>query len=65
MKLPEYVTLQEVRKVCKELKIRDWTKLKTPQVTMKEARIILPYVNTEKMKIPLIIALTQICVIIT
>jgi hypothetical protein len=52
MKLPEYVTLQEVKRVCKELKIRDWTKLKTPQVTMKEARIILPHVNTEKMKIP-------------
>jgi hypothetical protein len=53
MKLPEYVTLQEVKRVCKELKIRDWTKLKTPRVTMKEARIILPHVNTEKMKIPL------------
>ena len=53
MKLPEYVTLQEVKRVCKELKIRDWTKLKTPQVTMKEARIILPHINTEKMKIPL------------
>jgi len=53
MKLPEYITLEEVKRVCKELKIRDWTKLKKPQVTMQEARIILPYVNTEKMKIPL------------
>jgi hypothetical protein len=53
MKLPEYVTLQEVKRVCRELKIRDWTKLKKPQVTMKEARIILPHVNTEKMKVPL------------
>jgi hypothetical protein len=53
MKLPEYITLQEVKRVCKELKIRDWTKLKKPQVTMQEARIILPYVNTGKMKIPL------------
>jgi hypothetical protein len=53
MKLPEYITLQEVRRVCKELKIRDWTKLKKPQVTEQEARIILPHVNTEKMKIPL------------
>jgi len=53
MKLPEYVTLQEVKRVCKELKIRDWTKFRKPKVTMKEARIILPHVNTEKMKIPL------------
>jgi hypothetical protein len=53
MKIPEYVTLREVKRVCKELKIGDWTKLKKPQVTMKEARIILPQVNTAKMKIPL------------
>jgi hypothetical protein len=53
MKLPEYVTLQEVKRVCKELKIRDWTKLKKPAITMNEARIILPHVNTQKMKIPL------------
>jgi hypothetical protein len=43
--------LEEVRRVCKELKIRDWTKLKTPQVTLKEARIILKFVNPDKMKI--------------
>ena len=53
MKLPEYVTLQEVKMICKELKIRDWTKLKKPEITMNEARIILPHVNTQKMKIPL------------
>ncbi len=53
MKVPEYVSLEEVRRICKELKIRDWTKLKKPQVTTKEARIILPHVNTEKMKIPM------------
>jgi hypothetical protein len=53
MKLPEYVTVQEVKRVCKELKIRDWTKLRKPEVTMNEARIILPHVNTQKMKIPL------------
>jgi hypothetical protein len=53
MKLPEYVTLQEVKRVCKELKIRDWTTLKKPEIPMSEARIILPHVNTQKMKIPL------------
>lgn len=53
MKLPEYVSVEEVRRVCKELKIRDWTKLKKPEVLLKEAKIILSHVNTEKMKIPL------------
>ena len=51
MKLPEYVPVSEVRRVCKELKIRDWTKLKDIKVTPKEARIILKEVNTQKMKI--------------
>ena len=51
MKLPEYVTAQEVRRVCRELKIRDWSKLKKPAVTPKEAKIILKLVNTGKMKI--------------
>ena len=53
MKLPEYVSVAEVKRVCKELGIRDWTKLRKPQVTAKEARIILPHVNTEKMKVQL------------
>jgi len=51
MKLPEYVTMTEVRRVCKELKIRDWTKLKDIKVAPKEARIILKAVNTQRMKI--------------
>jgi hypothetical protein len=51
MKLPEYITSAEVRKVCKELGIRDWTKLKEPKATTKEARIILDLINTKKMPI--------------
>jgi hypothetical protein len=51
MKLPEYVTVNEVRRVCKEVKIRDWTKLKEIKIPPKEARIILKEVNTQKMKI--------------
>lgn len=51
MKLPQYVTVQEVKRVCRELKIRDWTKLKKPEVTPKEAKTILKVVNTGKMKI--------------
>jgi hypothetical protein len=51
MKLPEYITKEEVSKFCKALKIRDWTKLKEVKVQPKEAKIILAEVNAEKMKI--------------
>jgi hypothetical protein len=53
MKLPEYVTVSEVKRVCRELKIRDWTSMKAAKVPPKEAGIILSHVNTEKMKVPL------------
>lgn len=53
MKLPEYVTISEVKKVCKELKISDWTTMKVTKVSPEEAKIILTNVNTEKMNIPL------------
>ena len=51
MKLPDYITKDEVKRVCKELKIRDWTKLRNANVQPKEARILLAFVNTEKMAI--------------
>ena len=53
MKLPEYITKQEVKRVCGELKIRDWTKLKKAAVLPEEAKTILSQVNTEGMKIDL------------
>jgi len=53
MKLPQYITNEEVRRICKEIGIRDWTKLKDPKATTKEAKIILKMVNTEKMPIDL------------
>lgn len=53
MKLPQHITNEEVRRVCKEIGIRDWTKLKDPKATTKEAKIILNIVNTEKMPIEL------------
>ncbi len=53
MKIPQYVTVEEVKRVCKELRIRDWTKLKKPKVFPKEAKVILSQVNTSKMKIAL------------
>jgi len=51
MKIPEYITKEEVRRVCKALKFRDWTTLRTAKVLPREAKTILSQVNTEKMKI--------------
>ncbi len=53
MKIPQYVTAEEVRRVCRELKISDWTKLKDAKITPGEAKKILAAVNAEKMKIDL------------
>jgi hypothetical protein len=53
MHLPEYVTAQEVQRVCKELGLSDWSQMTEPKVLPDEARIILAEVNTEGMNIPL------------
>jgi hypothetical protein len=53
MNVPEYITIDEVKRVCKELKLKDWTKMKDAKVDAKEAKIILSEVNAEKMAIPL------------
>jgi hypothetical protein len=53
MKLPEYVTAAEVKRVCKEAGLRDWTKITEPVVSEEEAATILKIVNTEHMDIPL------------
>jgi hypothetical protein len=53
MKIPQYVTVEEVKRVCKELKISDWTKKKAPKVSPREAKAILSVVNKERMKIDL------------
>lgn len=53
MQVPEYVTKEEVQKVCRELKISDWTKLQDPQVSPQEAEAVLKVVNVEGMPIPL------------
>lgn len=51
MKLPEYITKDEVKRVCRELKIPDWTKKKESVISMKEAKIILSEVNSKQMDI--------------
>ena len=53
MKLPEYVTVEEVKRICKELNIRDWTTLKKPEVLPEEAQAILAELNTGEMEISL------------
>ena len=53
MATPQYVTLEEVRKVCTELGIRDWTSLAEPKVPESEAKVILEAVNVQGMDIPL------------
>ena len=53
MKLPEYVSVDEVKRVCSELGIRDWTSLAKPEVSAEEARVILDEVNVTGMNIGL------------
>lgn len=52
MKIPEYITKDEVKRVCKEIGLRDWSKITVPSVSEKEAVTILNIVNTKGMKIP-------------
>jgi len=53
MKMPEYVSKAEVKRVCKELGLRDWAVLKDSSVNKREAAIILNVVNVKKMDIPI------------
>ena len=53
MDLPEYISMAEVQRVCRELKLRDWTKMTEPDVSADEARIILKAVQPRDMDIPL------------
>ena len=53
MKIPKYITIDEVKRVCGELRISDWTEKREPTVPMEEARLILDEVNAEGMDIDL------------
>ena len=53
MKVPQYITIEEVKRICKELKISDWTKKKAAKVSPREAKVLLSIVNKERMKIDL------------
>ncbi len=53
MELPEYITVDEVKRVCKALKISDWTALTEAKVQPEEAAVILAEINHEGMPITL------------
>ncbi len=53
MQLKEYITTDEVKRVCKELGFRDWSELKDLRVTEAEAVAIRKIVNKQDMDIPL------------
>jgi hypothetical protein len=53
MDLPEYVTIEEVKRVCQELKISDWTELENSKISSDETRTILSEVNVEEMDVDL------------
>jgi uncharacterized protein YaaW (UPF0174 family) len=53
LKLPVYISKAEVKRVCKELGLRDWSILKEINVITKEATTILKVVNVKKMPVPI------------
>jgi hypothetical protein len=53
MKLPEYVSVKEVKRVCAELGIRDWILLKKAEVLPEEAKKILDEIEAADMNIRL------------
>ncbi len=52
MQLPEYITAAEVKRVCNEIGLRDWSKITEPSISEEEASTILNVVNTKGMNIP-------------
>jgi hypothetical protein len=53
MDLPDYITKNEVQRVCRELGFRDWTQLTTTDVLPDEARVLQQIVGSEAVQIPL------------
>ncbi len=53
MKLPEYITADEVKRICNEIGLRDWSEITEPTVSEEEASTILDIVNIKGMNIPL------------
>ncbi len=51
MEMPQYITIEEVQRICRELNISDWTAKKKATVLKEEADLILIQVNSDGMKI--------------
>jgi hypothetical protein len=53
MNIPEYITREEVQRVCRELGFRDWTQLSETKVLPSEAEVLQRTVGGEALQIPL------------
>jgi hypothetical protein len=51
MDIPEYVSKEEVKRVCDQLNIRDWTRLSKAEVEFSEAEIIRELVGGEALDV--------------
>jgi hypothetical protein len=51
MEIPEYVSKEEVQRVCAQLDIRDWTKLSNAEVEYSEAEILRELVGGEALEV--------------
>jgi hypothetical protein len=52
MNTPEYITKEEVRRVCPAIGIRDWTVLTEAKVKIEEAAVIQKLIGGEALAIP-------------
>ena len=53
MNLPDYISLEEVQHVCRELSLRDWTQLTDTAVLDAEAQTLQQIAGAEALEIPL------------
>ena len=53
MNIPEYITKEEVRRVCSAIGIRDWTTLTEAKVKIEEAAVIQKMVGGEALAVSL------------
>jgi hypothetical protein len=51
MDIPQYITINEVQRVCSDLGIRDWSSLPDGKVPLEEAEIILAVINVRAMPV--------------
>jgi hypothetical protein len=51
MNIPEYITKEEVRRVCSAIGIRDWTELTEAKVTIEEAAVIQNLIGGEALAV--------------